>query len=250
MTQDRKSLSGKEMSQFNGANGDGAASPMEVDWGYPECVKGPLKRDLCKGLDALGLRPSAHEVSILAMYLELLNKWNKVYNLTAIRDMNGMLVQHLFDCLAIIKPLRERCDVPAAAVLDVGSGAGLPAVVIATLQPQWQVTAVDAVGKKMAFVQQAAAALGIGNLKAVHSRVEAVQAQYDMVVSRAYASLPDFIGSTRHCLKASGVWCAMKGKEPADEMGLLPSDVEVFHVEQLAVPCMDAQRCLVWMRLK
>ncbi|MGL4667186.1 MAG: 16S rRNA (guanine(527)-N(7))-methyltransferase RsmG [Saezia sp.] len=215
---------------------------------YSECIKGPLKKELCKGLDQLGLRPSANQVSQLCKYLEQLGRWNKVYNLTAVRDIDDMLVQHMFDCLAIIKPLQEYFLTPIR-VLDVGSGAGLPAVVIAVLNPEWQVTAVDAVHKKMAFVQQQALALGVNNLKAVHGRIEDFNDPvYELIVSRACSSLNDFVILSQGALAPHGVWCAMKGKMPTDEMDALKKRAEVFHVKQLTVPEMNAERCLVWMR--
>ena len=221
---------------------------------WSECVKGPLKIEVCKGLDALGLRPSAHQVTLLCCYLEELAQWNKVYNLTAIQDMDEMIVQHLFDCLAIIDPLRTYFkDVESVNVLDVGSGAGLPAVIIAILQEQWRVTAIDAVNKKTAFIQQAALKLKIKNLLATHARVENLAKKperYDLITSRAFSSLPDFINLTQQLLSPSGVWCAMKGKIPQDEIVSLGDMVDVFHVEQLQVPGMQAQRCLVWMRPK
>ena len=216
--------------------------------GYPECVKGPLKARLCKGLDELELRPTAGQVSQLCKYLEQLMRWNKVYNLTAVRNMDDMLVQHMFDCLAIIKSLQEQFDKPIQ-VLDVGSGAGLPALVIAVLKPEWQVTAVDAVQKKIAFIQQQVAALGVSNLTAKHTRVESLHSpDYDLIVSRAFSSLNDFVALSRNALKSNGVWCAMKGKMPSEELVELGDKVDVFHVKQIHVPEMDAERCLIWMR--
>lgn len=193
------------------------------------------------------LRVTAEQATRLAHYLELLQRWNATYNLTAVRDPGAMRTQHLADCLAVIEPLQRQGQ--GGRLLDVGSGGGLPGVVIATLLPAWNVTCVDAVGKKMAFVRQVAGALPLPNLHAEHSRIESLKAQpFDVVTSRAFASLADFAALTRRHLAPGGVWMAMKGRVPDDEIAALPVDVEVFHVEHLHVPGLDAQRCLVWMR--
>lgn len=188
----------------------------------------------------------------LLAYLDLLQRWNGTYNLTAVRDPERMLTQHVADCLAVIAPLRRHVgtDKPCR-LLDVGSGGGLPGVVIAILSAAVDVTCVDTVGKKAAFIQQVAASLRLRNLHSQHARVEQMKAApFDVVTSRAFASLPDFVGLTRQHLAADGIWLAMKGKSPTDERAGLPVDVDVFHVEQLNVPGLDAERCLVWMRQK
>jgi len=203
----------------------------------------------------LGLVPSAEQAQTLHGFLDLLARWNGVYNLTAVRDPAAMRIQHLADCLAVVPPLARhslatRGDI-RGRLLDVGSGGGLPGVVIATLLPGWDVTCVDAVGKKAAFVRQVAGDLGLKNLHAAHSRVEALKAPaFDVVTSRAFATLADFVKLTRPLLAVDGVWLAMKGQRPDAEIADLPPDVDVFHVEQLHVPQLDAQRCLVWMRLR
>ena len=130
----------------------------------------------------------------------------------------------------------------------MGSGGGLPGVVIAICCPEIAVTCVDAVAKKAAFVQQAAGELGLGNLVGRHARVEAVCEPFDVIVSRAFASLTDFVNWSRGALAEQGVWLAMKGKRPDDEIAALPAGAEVFHVEPLQVPGLDAERCLVWLR--
>jgi 16S rRNA (guanine527-N7)-methyltransferase len=197
----------------------------------------------------LGLAPSAAQLHALLAYLDMLARWNSTYNLTAVRDRAGMLTQHLADCLAVVKPLQRQLSTGARRVLDVGSGGGLPGVVIATLMPDIDVTCLDAVGKKMAFVRQVAGELRLPNLHAVHSRIEQLKAPpFDVVTSRAFSSLVDFTTLSRPQLDAGGVWMAMKGRAPDEEMAALPADVLVFHVEPLAVPGLDAQRCLVWMR--
>lgn len=215
----------------------------------PEGAPKSAPRTLQETAAALGLPLGAAQADTLIAYLALLQRWNGTYNLTAVRDPARMLTQHLADCLAVIGPLRRVCGDGAKRLLDVGSGAGLPGVVIAALNPQIDVTCVDTVGKKAAFVRQVAAELRLRNLHAEHARVEELKAApFDVVTSRAFASLADFVRLTRARLAAGGVWMAMKGKHPADEMASVPGDVELFHVEHLAVPGLEAERCLVWMR--
>ena len=198
---------------------------------------------------ALAVSLSAPQADTLIAYLAMLQRWNSTYNLTAVRDPAQMLTQHLADCLAMIQPLRRFCGEAPCRLLDVGSGAGLPGVVISALNPQIDVTCVDAVGKKAAFVRQVAGELRLSNLHAEHARVEQLTLPlFHIVTSRAFASLADFTRLTRAHLAAGGAWMAMKGKHPAEEIDNLPADVEVFHVEQISVPGLDAARCLVWMR--
>lgn len=191
----------------------------------------------------------------LQRYLALVQKWNKVYNLTALRDPADMLTHHLFDSLSAIAPLQRQLaqmgiPLAQARLLDVGSGAGLPGVVMAICCPGLSVACVDTVGKKAAFVQQVALELRLPNLRGVHARVESLTEQFDVVSSRAFASLVDFTTWSRAALASHGVWLAMKGKHPADEIAALPADVTVFHVEQLTVPALDAERCIVWLNLR
>jgi 16S rRNA (guanine527-N7)-methyltransferase len=202
---------------------------------------------LRSGLHELGLALSDTQVAALLAYLDLIAKWNKVYNLTAVRP-DEMLGQHLLDSLAAVGPLRRQVGNQPARLLDVGSGAGLPGVVFAICCPELQVDCVDTVGKKAAFIQQAAATLRLGNLKGIHDRVENLKGPYDVISCRAFASLPDFVNWSGGALAEDGVWLAMKGKQPASELAELPQDIEVFHVEQLEVPGMDADRCIIWMR--
>lgn len=208
-----------------------------------------LAATLARGVAALGLDlPDTQQVTLLA-YLAMISKWNKVYNLTAVRDPAEMLTLHLLDSLSVVSPLRRHLGERPARVMDVGSGAGLPGVVLAIVQPGWQVTCVDTVGKKASFIQQVAAELKLSNLKSAHARVESLEAPVvDLVVSRAFASLGDFTHLTRRHLAEGGVWAAMKGKPAEDEQSQLPPTVDVFHVEPLTVPGLDAERCLVWMR--
>jgi 16S rRNA (guanine527-N7)-methyltransferase len=203
---------------------------------------------------ALGLDLFAEQSNQLARYMVLLHHWNSTYNLTAVRDAPDMLSHHLADCLAVLGPLGRHLGEAGSApgqgvrLLDVGSGGGLPGVVLAICRPDVQVSCVDTVGKKAAFIRQAAAELRLPNLRAEHARVETLKTTFDLITSRAFASLPDFVGLTRSLLAPQGVWMAMKGKPPEDEQQALPVDVEVFHVEHLTVPGLDAERCLVWMR--
>ena len=203
------------------------------------------------GLEALGLVLSPEQRSQLLAYLGLIAKWNKVYNLTAVRDPADMLTHHLLDSLAALGPLQRHLSAQGlqhASLLDVGSGAGLPGIVFAMGCPDLQVSCVDAVSKKAAFIQQAAGELGLKNLRGVHARVESLTGPFDVVCSRAFASLVDFTAWSRQTLAPAGVWLAMKGKHPAEELAALPEQVQVFHVEPLSVPGLQAERCLVWMR--
>jgi 16S rRNA (guanine527-N7)-methyltransferase len=218
----------------------------------------PLESDLRAGAVALGLALSDAQLSQLLDYLDLIGKWTKVYNLTAVRDPQEMLTHHLLDSLAAILPLQKQLSVMAGLgileveakvrLLDVGSGAGLPGAVIAICCPQVSVHCVDTVAKKAAFIQQVAVSLKLPNLKGIHARVENLTDTYDVISSRAFASLPDFVSWSCKSLAEQGVWMAMKGKHPADEVGALPAQVEVFHVEPLSVPGLGAERCIVWMR--
>jgi 16S rRNA (guanine527-N7)-methyltransferase len=207
-----------------------------------------LEPDLRAGAAALGLALSDEQVAKLLQYLGLLQKWGKVYNLTAVREPAEMLSHHLLDSLAVVGPLRRQTGGRTVRLLDVGSGAGLPGVVIAICCPEISVDCLDAVAKKSAFVQQAAGTLQLRNLRGVHGRVEQVHDAYDVVSSRAFASLADFVEGSRSALAHEGVWLAMKGKRPDMELAALPNGVAVFHVEQLTVPRLDAERCIVWMR--
>ena len=200
----------------------------------------------------MGVELTPTQLDQLQRYLALVQKWNKVYNLTALRDPADMLTHHLFDSLSAIAPLQRQLaqmgiPLAQARLLDVGSGAGLPGVVMAICCPGLSVACVDTVGKKAAFVQQVALELRLPNLRGVHARVESLTEQFDVVSSRAFASLVDFTTWSRAALAPHGVWLAMKGKHPADEIAALPTDVAVFHVEQLHVPALDAERCIVWL---
>ena len=227
-------------------------------------MKHPLDAPLRQGLLDLALALDETQIAQLLAYLDLIGKWTKVYNLTAVRDPAEMLTHHMLDSLAVVAPLQAQLGVMAAMavvaeqgalvtrqqtrLLDVGSGAGLPGVVIAICCPQIAVHCVDTVAKKAAFIQQVAVSLKLSNLRGIHARVESLTEPYDVVSSRAFASLVDFVTWSGAALVEQGIWMGMKGKHPAEEMAVLPSSVRVFHVEQLVVPGLGAERCIVWMR--
>jgi 16S rRNA (guanine527-N7)-methyltransferase len=207
-----------------------------------------LEAGLRTGVQSLGLSLSDEQIQRLLDYVALIQKWNKVYNLTALRDPSDMLTHHLLDSLTAIAPLHRHTQGQAIRLLDVGSGGGLPGVVLAICMPELNVSCVDTVAKKAAFVQQVAVSLKLPNLRGIHARVESLTDPYPVICSRAFASLPDFVTWSRSALAEGGVWMAMKGKHPQDEIDALPSDVKVFHVEPLTVPDLDVERCMVWMR--
>jgi 16S rRNA (guanine527-N7)-methyltransferase len=214
-------------------------------------VSGDPEAVLRAGLSALGLSLSDAQVRQLLDYQSLIGKWNKVYNLTAVRDPAEMLTHHLLDSLAAVAPLQRHVQgrgLAAASLLDVGSGAGLPGVVLAICCPNLAVTCVDTVGKKAAFIKQAALALGLNNLTGLHARVETLTQPFDLICSRAFASLADFTSWSQAALAPGGVWMALKGKHPAEELALLPPGLAVFHVEPLTVPGLDAERCIIWLQ--
>lgn len=207
-----------------------------------------LEAGLRSGAQALGLSLSDAQIQHLLDYASLIQKWNKVYNLTALRDPADMLTHHLLDSLTAIAPLRRHTQGQPIKVLDVGSGGGLPGVVLAICMPELNVSCVDTVAKKAAFVQQVAVSLKLPNLRGLHARVESLTDPYQVICSRAFASLPDFVTWSRSALAEGGVWMAMKGKHPQGEIDALPADVQVFHVEPLTVPGLDVERCMVWMK--
>lgn len=213
-----------------------------------------LRATLLAGLRELRLDLSESQIGQLLDYQNLIAKWTQVYNLTAVRDPAEMMTHHLLDSLAAIGPLQRYLQNAGlrqgARLLDVGSGAGLPGVVMAICCPTLAVTCVDTVAKKAAFIKQAALALKLPNLQGLHARVETLTQPFDLICSRAFASLADFTQWSDGALAPHGAWMAMKGKQPAEEVAALPPTVEVFHVEQLQVPGLDAERCIVWMRVK
>ena len=207
-----------------------------------------LHKGLVRGLAQLQLELNDKQISQLLDYTKLIAKWTKVYNLTAVRDPAEMMTHHLLDSLAAIAPLQKQ--MAQGRLLDVGSGAGLPGVVIAICCPAIAVTCVDTVAKKATFIKQVALELKLPNLAGLHARVENIDPPFDVICSRAFASLIDFTQWSANALAPTGIWMAMKGKHPTDELAALHAAVDVFHVEQLQVPGLDAERCIVWMRKK
>jgi 16S rRNA (guanine527-N7)-methyltransferase len=211
-----------------------------------------LEVALRRGVGVLELELSDAQISALLDYIALIQKWTRVYNLTAVRDPEEMLTHHVLDSLAVVAPLRRQLHSmgldESIRLLDVGAGAGLPGVVLAICCPTMAVHCIDTVAKKAAFIQQASVSLKLPLLRGIHARVESLTESYAVVTSRAFASLADFTLWSKGALSEQGVWMAMKGKNPEAEVVQLPAEVAVFHVEPLVVPGLDAERCLVWMR--
>lgn len=211
-----------------------------------------LRQQLEQGAAQLGLHLSVEQFDKLMDFLDLLQKWNKVYNLTSVRDPQEMVSLHMLDSLAAVPALQRHVASLGKAAgertrqLDVGSGGGLPGVVFAICCPEVDIDCVDTVAKKAAFLQQAAVSLKLPNLKGIHARVETLKGPYEVVSCRAFASLIDFTTWSRRAIADNGIWFAMKGKHPQDEIDALGKDVQVFHVEPLQVPGLDAERCIVW----
>ncbi|WP_345812340.1 16S rRNA (guanine(527)-N(7))-methyltransferase RsmG [Paraburkholderia sp. PREW-6R] len=210
--------------------------------------RGELATLLEEGIGKLSLDLSAAQRDKLLDYVALLSKWNAVYNLTAIRDPRQMLIQHILDSLSIVPHLATRG--PSSA-LDVGSGGGLPGIVLGIVLPEWTVTVNDIVHKKTAFLAQAKAELGLGNLSVVTGRVETlragaeVPARFDIIVSRAFAELTDFVTLARHLVADKGAIWAMKGVRPDGEIERLPAYAHVQQVIRLDVPLLEAERHLI-----
>ena len=204
-----------------------------------------LADELAQGIEQLGLEINAESQQDLMDYLALLQKWNKVYNLTAIRDAGQMVSHHILDSLAVLPHLW------AGRWLDVGCGAGLPGLVLAIAHPEWNFTLVDSNSKKTSFVQQAIIELGLHNVNVRCARVEDINPseKFDGIISRAFAETADFVTLTRHLLADQGRWAAMKGA-PEQELQHLPGDVVVERIIPLRVSGLDAARCLVLLKAK
>jgi 16S rRNA (guanine527-N7)-methyltransferase len=200
---------------------------------------------LIAGATEMGVALTDAQAGQLLDYLDLLQKWNKAYNLTAVRDRSAMLTQHLLDSLSVVPHL------PPGNLLDVGSGGGLPGIPLAILQPERSITLIDTVGKKVAFLRQAAMTLGLKNLQAVSGRIESWappaghDAGFALISARAYATLSTLVGQTSRLLAKNGGWFAMKGVFPEAEMAELPPDIMVKAVIPLQVPDLGAERHLV-----
>lgn len=206
-----------------------------------------------KASEALGLSLSSAQINTLQSYLKQLGRWNKTYNLTALRDPELMLVQHIFDSLAIVpavQKIAQSKNAESFKIVDVGSGGGLPGVVLAIASFTWNVHCVDAVEKKMAFVRQMSAVLKLSNLHAHHARIEQIESfNADLIISRAFASLVDFVRLSEKHLSPTGQIVAMKAKLPTEEIALLESETDwrVSAIEELTVPELSAERCLVYL---
>lgn len=202
-------------------------------------------RELEQKAKLLGLEPTANQLDQLVRYASLLLKWNKVYNLTRITADRELLDLHLIDSLTLVKAVREM-KLPLKRILDVGSGGGLPAIPFAIMEPEVSVTMVDAVKKKAMFLTQACVELGLSNARAVHGRIEDVTAEpFDAISSRAFASLADMCALTRHLLQPEGLWLAMKGKMPQEEIDALHEGIEVSQIMKLAIPGAALERHLI-----
>jgi 16S rRNA (guanine527-N7)-methyltransferase len=200
-----------------------------------------VQQQLAAGVAALGLAlPDGAEAKLLG-YLALLEKWNRVYNLTAVRDAERMVSHHLLDSLTAVPFFQGK------TVLDVGSGGGLPGIPLAIARPDLQVTLIDSIAKKTAFLLQVKAELGLGNLEVMTSRVEDFQpeSKFDVITSRAFSDLKEFVGLTRHLLMPGGRWLAMKGVLPHEEIVSLPDWAKVSANHALVVPGLEASRHLI-----
>jgi 16S rRNA (guanine527-N7)-methyltransferase len=210
-----------------------------------------LDSRLTSALSMLGLVATPEQLQRGLAYASLLERWNAVHNLSATREATELLQQHVIDCLAIVGPLARCAGGRALRVLDAGTGAGLPAVVLSIMRPDWSVTAVDSVGKKIAFLRQAVGELGLTNLHPRQARLERMvpnEGRFDVVTSRAFSSLRQFVEKTRHLIDPQGIWAAMKGRPSQAELHDLPAGCQLFHVEPLRVPGLEAERCLVWIK--
>ena len=197
-----------------------------------------LAEKLAAGIAQMGLQISEDKQVFLLRYLELLAKWNKVYNLTAVRDPMDMVTLHLLDSLSVLPYIQGK------HLLDVGSGGGLPGIVLAICLPELQVTTIDTVQKKAIFMRQAKGELGLHNLQVVHARVEAFESEtlYEMIISRAFSELDQFMALTQHLLADDGHWLAMKGVSPQAELDALK--VKDYEVYPLFVAGLNAERHL------
>lgn len=205
----------------------------------PQYVK--LQPQLQQALSELKLQLSDEQQLQLLYYLQQLLFWNKAYNLTAIKDDQQALIKHIFDSLSIVPFL------PAGDLLDIGTGAGLPAVIVAICQPQRAVTALDSNQKKIRFIKQVASELGLKNLTPVASRIEAHAGTYQVITSRAFASLVDFVTHSQSKLADNGVICAMKGVEPVDEIQALQNEWQI-NTQVLTVPELYESRHLIYLQ--
>ncbi|PHV12683.1 16S rRNA (guanine(527)-N(7))-methyltransferase RsmG [Chitinimonas sp. BJB300] len=206
------------------------------------------EQQLKEGLAVLGLTLDDAKVARLLTYLALLLKWNKTYSLTAITEPERMVSHHLLDSLAALAPIAA---VQPRRLLDVGSGGGQPGIPFAILQPDWKITLLDSNHKKTTFLRQAVIELDLQNVQVICDRVENVPLDggFDLITSRAFADLTDFVRLTKHLLANNGRWAALKGVQPFEEIASLPADIN-SHVMPLDVPDLGAERCIVWMEVR
>lgn len=211
-----------------------------IDWDQ-------IKADLIDGIIALNIRLTNDQLKKLLDYLVLLDKWNSTYNLTAVRNPQAMLTYHLLDSLAVVQYLTE-----SENLLDVGSGGGLPGIVLSIVYPDKKVSMIDIVQKKTAFLNQVKIELGLSNVTVYTGRVEELEVEepFDGIISRAFASLNDFVSLSSHLLSENGLFYAMKGLIPEDEISTLESGWTVKRIEALKVPQLDAQRHLLFIDKK
>lgn len=205
-----------------------------------------LKQQLKSGLSEMNLTLSTAQQLMLLEYVALLKKWNSTYNLTALRDESQMISHHLLDSLTLLPYVQN-----AKTLMDVGSGGGMPGIPTAICCPDLHITLLDANTKKTTFLQQAVIELGLNNVTVASGRVEAMHdKKVDVVTSRAFAELHDFIALTKHLLNENGYWAAMKGVYPYEELENVPKNIEVYQVDKLSVPTLSAERHMVLMRPK
>jgi 16S rRNA (guanine527-N7)-methyltransferase len=201
-----------------------------------------LEQSIASGLEAMSIPAIPEQHRRLAAHLELIAKWNRVHNLTAVRETEQMVMLHVLDSLSLLPHLGQ-----ARTLLDVGSGPGFPGIPISIVRPEMQVRLLDSSNKKCAFLEQARAELGLGNVRVVCERVEAWKPgeRFDLVISRAFADLSDFVGQAGHLVAPGGRMLAMKGVYPFEEIARVPSTHRVAGVTELAVPMLEGKRHLV-----
>ena len=204
------------------------------------------KQQLQQGLQVLGLSLNTAQQLLLLEYVALLKKWNSTYNLTALRDEHKMISHHILDSLSLLGYIKE-----AKTLMDVGSGGGMPGIPTAICRPDLQITLLDSNTKKTTFLQQVVIELGLSNVTVASGRVEAMHDKdVDVVTSRAFAELADFISLTKHLLNENGYWAAMKGVYPYEELEHVPASVVVEKVEKIEIPMLQGERHMVIMRPK
>jgi len=220
-----------------------------------EALERTLSKQLLAAIESLPIRLADRDVRVLILYLLELAKWNRTYNLTAVKDIQAMLTQHILDCLAIVPALQryeKQSNSAFQTIIDVGSGAGLPAVVLAVCYPESKVISVDAVEKKMTFVAHVASRLGLVNLSAQHARVESVDSeQADLVISRAFSSLAQFVQKAQHLVRGGGAMAAMKSRQLEQEQvefAASSSGWRIDQVDSIEVPSLKATRYLAWLK--